>query len=651
MRKTLTVIILAAIAALPTTAQSLKVAEGNVSYIFPATEMGEGVFTSASTFEILGRQFSTTDVTEMTVTNSEIERNTVEIAFNGTSATVAIAGNIARYVTATIDGAHVSLTQSSDAGEGTSGEISYILSGNSDDGGFAMTGSYKATIELRGLNLTNLSGPALDIQNGKRIALSAKAGTENTLADGPDGSHKGAIVCKGHLELKGKGSLSVAGHTSHAIYAKEYVEMKNATVDISAAVKDGINCTQYFLLESGALTITGVGDDGIQTDFKDADDRETEDTGTITIAGGCLKVDVTATAAKGLKAEGNVDFTGGATIVSVSGKGKWDSTKLKTKASSCISADGDINVTDGTITLTASGSGGKGMSCDGTLTINGGSIDVTTTGGIFAYVNGKEYDGYTGNTDNLDSDLKSSPKGMKADTEVIINGGNINILTTGNGAEGIESKGILTVNDGQINIQSKDDGINSSSHMYIKGGDITVVATDNDALDSNGNLYIQGGIIRAFGASAPECGIDANEEEGYSVFFTGGTLIAVGGGNSTPSSTASTQPYVSGSGACTAGASIELRSGDNLLAAFTVPENYAAGNSGMTGGMGGPGGFGPGMGGPGGGGPGNQGRGSAILITCPGLTSGSSYTLVNGSSSSTVTATLRGSSGGGGRPF
>ncbi|MDE7449589.1 MAG: hypothetical protein K2M72_05180 [Paramuribaculum sp.] len=46
-----------------------------------------------------------------------------------------------------------------------------------------------------------------------------------------------------------------------------------------------------------------------------------------------------------------------------------------------------------------------------------------------------------------------------------------------------------------------------------------------------------------------------------------------------------------------------------------------------------------------------MGGGNSVLVTCPGLTSGSSYTLTCGSSSSNVTATLYGSGGGGGRPW
>lgn len=189
---------------------------------------------------------------------------------------------------------------------------------------------------------------------------------------------------------------------------------------------------------------------------------------------------------------------------------------------------------------------------------------------------------------------------------------------------------------GTLNIRAYDDAINSSGHMYIKGGDITVVATANDGLDSNGNMYISGGTIRAFGASQPECGIDANEEEGYSVIFTGGVLLAVGGGNSTPSKSESTQPYVTGSASLSSGQEVTLKNGSEVLATFTVPEGYNGSSQGG-GGWPGPGG---GMG------------GSSVLVSCPGLTSGSSYTLTAGSSSSTVSARLTGGGrpGPGGRP-
>lgn len=618
-------------------AQTLHIVAGNVTYDIPSAQAGDMTYANGTTLTVMGKTLNIADITRMYVDNAEVADGTVAVTYSGSSAAVTVAGNVAQYVTPTVAGAHVSIAQSDAVSDATCGEITYSLAGASSDGGFALSGSYKASIELRSLSLTNPSGAALDIQNGKRISLSVKKDSENSLADGANGSQKGCVVCKGHLELKGKGTLNVTGNTAHAIYSKEYVELKNCTLNVLAAVKDGINCNQYFSMESGALNVSGVLDDGVQVSYKDDTDREAEDTGAISIAGGSVNIAVTGTATKGLKADGDVTVTDGDVTITTSGGGKWDTDDAKTKAASCISADGAVQIGGGTLSLTSTGSGGKGISADGTLTINGGDLTIVTKGGMYAYVNGTEYTNYTGNADRLTSDQKSSAKGIKADGDVTINGGSINVTTSGSGAEGIESKAVLTITGGTIVAHTYDDAINSSSHMYIKGGDITVVATANDGLDSNGNMYISGGVIRTFGAGSPECGIDANEEEGYSVIFTGGTLLAVGGKNSVPSSSESTQPYVSGNVTVTAGNTVTLKSGDTVLATFTVPDNYTASGSG--------GRFAPG-GGPGGFGPGGSSSQGGVLITCPGLTTGSTYTMTCGTSSATVTAATKGSSSG-----
>ena len=637
MKRALGIIALAT-AALGAKAQTLNIVAGGVTYAVPAAQAGYITYQDGSSLTVLGKTIAISDISRMYVDNSDVTDNSVSVSYNGQEASVTVAGNIARYVSPAISGAHVSVAQSEEAGDDTSGEITFSLSGNSDDGSFTLDGSYKATVELLGLQLSNPSGAALALNDGKRIALSVKKDTENSLADGAEGSQKGCIASKGHLEMKGKGKLSVTGNAAHAIYSKEYVEMKNCTVSILAAAKDGINAGQYFLLESGELSINGVGDDAVQVSFKDDADREAEDTGAITIKGGLLSASVTATASKGLKAEGPIAIEDGTVSITTSGGGKWDSTAQKTKAAACISSDTDVSISGGTLTLSSTGSGGKGISCDGMLSISGGTIGVTTTGGMYAYVNGTEYTNYTGNADRLQSDQKSSPKGMKADGNVDISGGDITVSATGNGAEGIESKAELTVSGGTVNVSSYDDCINSSSHMYIKGGDITVVSSGNDGLDSNGNLYIMDGTIRTFGATSPECGIDANDEEGYSVIFTGGTLLAVGGSNSVPSSAESTQPYVSASMSVSAGSKVSVRSGDEVLATFSVPDNYTAGSGSKNpwGGSNAPGGWGSG--------------GGSVLVTCAGLTSGNSYTVASGDSTTTATATLRGS-GSSGRPW
>lgn len=95
--------------------------------------------------------------------------NAVIVNYNDSTATVTVADNIAQYITTEINGAHVSIAQSSEVSE----EITYSLSGSSSDGGFYVSGSYKTTLILNGLDLTNVSaiysGAAIHIENGKRI--------------------------------------------------------------------------------------------------------------------------------------------------------------------------------------------------------------------------------------------------------------------------------------------------------------------------------------------------------------------------------------------------------------------------------------------------------------------------------------------------
>lgn len=509
---------------LTATAQSLHVKSGQTVYAFRADDLGEMNFeANGGRVCVMGHWFDVDCVDYIVTDPSEVADGVVLVDYAADGPHVTVAGDLADYVEVTVEGAHVAVTQADNVGEATCGEITYRLSGQAADGGFLLTGSYKARIELAGLSLTNPAGPALDIQNGKRIELSVGSGTENTLADGVGGDWKGCIACKGHLELKGKGTLNVRGNTNHAVYAKEYVTVKNCTLNVLGAVADGVNCNQYFTLESGTLSIAAVGDDGVQVSFKDATDREAEDTGSLTVAGGTLTADVPAASVKGLKAEG----------------------------------------------------------------------------------------------------------------DVLIAGGDVTVTAKGSGSEGIESKQTLTVSGGRVTVTAHDDALNSGRDMYLQGGNIVAMAANNDGIDSNGNLYITGGTVLALGAGGAECGFDVNDESGCQLYLTGGTVLGVGGRNASPASSGSDrQAYVSGSQTVTAGSAVTLLDGGSQLAAFTVPDSYGSSSSWNNGPNWGPGGGGgnnrPGMGG--------GSTGGGLLLSCPGLTQGSSYTLTVGSASAAVTA-------------
>ena len=474
--------------------------------------------------------------------------NSVTVSYNGNTAVVTVDDNVAQYLTVTQSGAHVSIAQSSDVTE----EITYTLTGTSTDGEFYMSGSYKATIELNGLTLTNTtpiySGAAVHIQNGKRINVKVITGTTNTLTDAASGSQKGCLYVKGHAEFKQYGTLNVVGNAKHGIKAGEYISIKNAIINITSAEGDGISCNQYFLMESGSVSISGTSDDGIQCDLEGdtstgmTPNHEDEDSGNVYVSGGTITINCPAVAAKGIKSVGDIYISDNAVVdITTTGNGMWDTTDLEAKAACGLNADGNINVSGGTITLTATGSGGKGMSCDNVLTISGGDITVSTTGGLY-YNNGTtENLNYTGNIDNISSNYYCSPKGVKAGTKttsgysttysggIDISGGSISVTTTGNNAEGIESKNYLNITGGEVTVDAHDDGINAAQDLTITDGYVYSRGSNNDGIDANGDVFIQGGLIYAVGASSPEVAIDANSEENKKFYFSGGTLIAIGG--------------------------------------------------------------------------------------------------------------------------
>lgn len=573
-------------------AQTLNVTTGGTTYQFPADQTGTMTFSGGTQMTIIGKTFDISQISKMWTDDSSLKDNNVNIQYNGTEALVYVAGNIAQYVDVTISGAHVSIAQSSMVDD-TVGEVTYNLSGTSTDGEFAMSGSYKATVTLNGLTLTNPTGAPINITNGKRIEMSVKKDTENTLVDGAGGSQKGCLYVKGHLELKGKGILNITGNTSHAIKSGEYVEIKNCTVNILKSVKDGINCSQYFLMESGTLSMKSIGDDGIQCDLEGdtstgmLTDHEDEDSGNIYLLGGTISATITADACKGINAEGDMLIEGGDITITTSGGGLWDSKKLKTKSSSCLSADGNITISGGTLTLTSTGAGGKGINADGAFTLDGGTTIIKTSGNaVVASSNGTLSVVTNSRTlDNYDSDYKSSPKGVKVDGAIIINDGIIDVTTSGAGGEGIESKTSITFNGGQTIVSSSDDGINASYNsdtngsgdMTVNGGYIYCISSGNDAMDSNGNFYVKGGFIYAVGTGSPEKSLDANTEQDKKLYITGGTLIAVGDLEGGAQISGGTCKYTS---SWSKNAWYALYNGSTLAAAFKTPAATTGGGGG-----------------------------------------------------------------------
>ena len=523
---------------------------------------------------------------------SQLADNNVEVVWNGSSASVDIADNIASQVTASVSGAHVALV----ADDTVADEIVYTLSGTSQSGSFYMDGSYKATVVFNGLNLTCADSAAVNIRNGKRIKVILADNTQNYLVDAAKGSQKACFMVNGHTHFEGNGSLTLTGNAKHAFWGDEYVKVESGSITVKKATQDGFNVNQFFLLTGGAVAVEAVGDDGIAVSFEKTasgaiDTSDADNTGAFTVQGGELTISVTATGAKGIKAEGPVVIGDelAQTKVTVKSTGGVDtSVSNDLKSSVCLKSDKSITVNGGTLTLTATGQGGRAMTSDGTIDFNGGIVNARAEGTNYGTSSGGG--GHGGWPWGGSSSNSKNAKGIKAAGDLSVSGGSLTVYSANH--EGMESKGKMNISGGVINVQAKDDAINSALDMTITDGMVYAYSSGNDGIDSNGNMYIKGGVVVGFGAGGAEAGLDVAERK--TMVFTGGQIFGIGGRiDGYPSSTTGSQAYGYTSSSVSSSAYYVLTKDSSPIFAVKVPKSYSG----------------------------------IVLVSSPSMTSGTSYTI------------------------
>ncbi len=470
---------------------------------------------------------------------------------------------------------------------GTEASYTYILSGSCSDGFFKLYSSAKQVIVLQGLRLTNPSGAAINNQSHKYTAVILEG--ENFLADGAlssggtypdetsDEDMKAAFFSEGQLIFSGTGSLKVTATGKAGITSDDYIR----------------------ITETPSITISSAGGHGLRGQEK------------VLIEGGTLSITASATGKKGISTDGTFYQSGGSvTIVSTSPAGTVDG---EVTGAAGIKADGAVTIEGGELSVSVSGSGAKGISCDGEGRFTGGTVTAKATGSNYGSSSsggswgGGSWGGWGGSSSSSSDDSKSA-KALKFEGNLYFDGATVTASASSH--EAIESKGTITISAGSVSATSSDDAVNSGGDMTVSGGSVYAFSSGNDGLDANGNMYIQGGYVYAVGSGSPEVALDANTEQRYKLYVSGGSLVAFGG---LESGASITQPVVSVS-SWSANTQYKLYNGDSLLLDFTSPSK---GGSGMT-------------------------------LSHPDLVSGSSYTLKYGSTSTTVTASLSASSSGGG---
>ena len=452
-------------------------------------------------------------------------------------------------VNVTSEGGYVTVNNTN-----TTTEITTELSGETANGGLVYNGSYKTTIVFNGVKITSQKGAALDIQCGKRVGLDIKKDTENSLTDAAEGDQKGALYCKGHLEIDKAGTLNVTGRSKHAIFAKEYVTLKksNGVINILGAKGDGIHCNQYFVAKGFTVNVQNCTGDGIQAEKEELEDgeqwEEDYENGSVNILDGTFNV--TSTENGGIKTEEEEKPQEQVKsykiyVAKTSGYSNyWAGVYL-------CKSDG-TQVAQLTNTVNVTGSNGQTLqfyvydfkqadsgtyyfksddyrSQRGTYAIKSttftgptSGIDYyyqitssyTTSGSTRTFTLNSVQDIYGGGTSDPEGDTYNSTC-LKADRLVDVSGGTLKLKNSGSMSKSIKAGN--SENDGIVRLSGGDVTCDISGDMYLSGTDATYCAAIKT------DKYVGTGGKLTVNATTGKCarGISANE----SIDISGGAYV------------------------------------------------------------------------------------------------------------------------------
>ena len=358
-------------------------------------------------------------------------------------------------------------------------------------------------------NVTNTYGGSTDISEDEGTAYNA-AGIK---ADG------NVTIGAGTITVKNSGSMS------KSIKSKAIVTVNggNITLTPSGAMQVINNDASY---SSGVKTV-----DFIQND-------------------GSLTINASGTAGRGISAT-NVSTNGG--ILSITNTGAGQTGTNDNYTAKGIKADTKIALNAGDITVNMTGTGGKGIKSNGTYTQgttdgSGPTLAVSTTGSSLG--SGGSNGGGWG-PGGMGGSSGSSAKAIKVQGSITIYGGETEVTTKTDGAEGLESKTSIDIQGGKHYFFCYDDCINSSGAIYFNGGATVCYSNGNDAIDSNygrtGAITIGNGAVFAYTSKgSPEEGLDCDNNSYIQITGTGIAISAggaQGGGSSSSTISNAKQGY------------------------------------------------------------------------------------------------------------
>ena len=290
----------------------------------------------------------------------------------------------------------------------------YTLSGKNSDAGIVISTDDKVKLKLNGVNITSSGAPVIYVENADKLYIDTEDGTDNSLVS--NAADTAAIRSKDNLKIKGGGTLNITS-ADNGIKCSDNLKIEGGKINIDAKA-DGINVNDTFEMTDGNLKITAVGD-GIDS------------SSIANISGGTIDITTNGTPTETLQTEQRSD----------------EQNRPKTPFGESSSVEFETS--------------SKGIKADWMIKLSGGKINVNSADHAIHCTSDIETDGANL---TLASQYK---KGISAHGRITIDGTDTSIDVT-KSTEGIEGKTKLTINNGNIKINSTDDGLNAGTSTEMQ---------------------------------------------------------------------------------------------------------------------------------------------------------------------------------------
>ena len=459
----------------------------------------------------------------------------------------------------------------------------YVISGTLDDGSITVDADDAAKIWLyfNDVNITCQDNAALIIENADKVFLTLAEGQDSALMSGSEyetsaaeAGIDGVIYARDDLTINGAGSLTISGGPAHGITANDDLVITGGNLTVTSA-KDAIHVNDSLRMTKAVMTLN-AGDDAIQVD---------NEGGYIYIESGEFDI---AAVDEGIAAEGDITIDGGDFKIAV-GTGQ---------GSHGIKSGDTVTVNDGTIDITSCYEGIQASYID----ITGGDITINS---VDDGINASSGDGGFGMGFGMGGPGMGGTGGQGMRQRGSYNASDTETTETGEASEG-EKPELGEMPEGEMPEGEKPEfgetpegeqpqsGDTSDEDMstvetpwiHISGGTLTILndsGRDADGIDSNGDIIITGGTIRvSLTGDGGNNAIDCATENGGVCEISGGSIIACGSSQMAEgfgsSSTQCSVLYNLQTGA-EAGTTLTLRDSDgNVLMSYEVPNAFTSVN-------------------------------------------------------------------------